>query len=83
MKGRACRSTASNAPRYRRFNGLGRALLSGQCDAALAGAVNVLTQPQMFIAMDKQGILSRTGTNATFSSKLDGKTRAMDVACCC
>lgn len=52
-----------------------RALLSGQCDVALAGAVNVLTQPQMFIAMDKQGILSRSGTNATFSSKLDGKTR--------
>lgn len=52
-----------------------RALLSGQCDVALAGAVNVLTQPQMFIAMDKEGILSRTGTNATFSSKLDGKTR--------
>lgn len=52
-----------------------RALLSGQCDVALAGAVNVLTQPQMFIAMDKQGILSRSGTNATFSSNLDGKTR--------
>ncbi|UTT88459.1 hypothetical protein NDA17_000618 [Ustilago hordei] len=52
-----------------------RALLSGQCDAALAGAVNVLTQPQMFIAMDKQGILSHSGTNMTFSSKLDGKTR--------
>ncbi|SJX66636.1 related to Polyketide synthase [Sporisorium reilianum f. sp. reilianum] len=52
-----------------------QALLSGQCDVALAGAVNVLTQPQMFIAMDKQGILSRSGTNATFSSKLDGKTR--------
>ncbi|KAJ1018553.1 hypothetical protein NDA16_004835 [Ustilago loliicola] len=52
-----------------------RALLSGQCDVALAGAVNVLTQPQMFIAMDKEGILSRSGTNATFSSKLDGKTR--------
>ncbi|SPO31862.1 related to Polyketide synthase [Ustilago trichophora] len=52
-----------------------RALLSGQCDVALAGAVNVLTQPQIFIAMDKEGILSRSGTNATFSSKLDGKTR--------
>ncbi|KAJ9477232.1 Polyketide synthase [Pseudozyma hubeiensis] len=52
-----------------------RALLSGQCDVALAGAVNVLTQPQMFIAMDKQGILSHSGTNATFSSKHDGKTR--------
>ncbi|GAC94994.1 polyketide synthase [Pseudozyma hubeiensis SY62] len=52
-----------------------RALLSGQCDVALAGAVNVLTQPQMFIAMDKQGILSRSGTNATFSSRHDGKTR--------
>uniref|UniRef100_V5EPC7 Polyketide synthase n=1 Tax=Kalmanozyma brasiliensis (strain GHG001) TaxID=1365824 RepID=V5EPC7_KALBG len=52
-----------------------RALLSGQCDVALTGAVTVLTQPQMFIAMDKEGILSRTGTNATFSSKLDGKTR--------
>ncbi|CDW98805.1 hypothetical protein, partial [Sporisorium scitamineum] len=52
-----------------------QALLSGQCDVALAGAVNVLTQPQMFIAMDKEGILSRSGTNATFSSKLDGMTR--------
>ncbi|SNX88096.1 related to Polyketide synthase [Melanopsichium pennsylvanicum] len=52
-----------------------RALLSGQCDVALAGAVNVLTQPQMFIAMDKEGVLSRSGTNATFSAKLDGKTR--------
>ena len=52
-----------------------QALLSGQCDVALAGAVNVLTQPQMFIAMEKEGILSHSGTNATFSSKLDGKTR--------
>ncbi|GAC71165.1 animal-type fatty acid synthase and related proteins [Moesziomyces antarcticus T-34] len=52
-----------------------RALLSGQCDVALTGAVNVMTQPQMFIAMDKQGMLSHSGTNLTFSSKHDGATR--------
>ncbi|SPO49180.1 related to Polyketide synthase [Moesziomyces antarcticus] len=52
-----------------------RALLSGQCDVALTGAVNLMTQPQMFVAMDKQGILSHSGTNMTFSSKHDGATR--------
>ncbi|PWY98388.1 ketoacyl-synt-domain-containing protein [Testicularia cyperi] len=52
-----------------------RALLSNQCDVALAGAVCVITQPQMFIAMDKDGHLSTTGTNATFSHRHDGMTR--------
>ncbi|KAJ3177597.1 hypothetical protein HDU87_004350 [Geranomyces variabilis] len=52
------------------------ALLTHQCDSALAGGTNVLTQPQMMIAFEKAGLLSPTGQNKTFDDSVDGRCRA-------
>ncbi|KAJ3147276.1 hypothetical protein HDU86_008043 [Geranomyces michiganensis] len=52
------------------------ALLTRQCDSALAGGTNVLTQPQMMIAFEKAGLLSPTGQNKTFDDSVDGRCRA-------
>ncbi|KAJ3134303.1 hypothetical protein HDU90_005169 [Geranomyces variabilis] len=52
------------------------ALLTRQCDSALAGGTNVLTQPQMMIAFEKAGLLSPAGQNKTFDDSVDGRCRA-------
>jgi acyl transferase domain-containing protein len=52
------------------------ALRAGQCDTALAGAVTVVTQPQVFIGMQTDGLLSSSTTNnATFDASNDGAVR--------
>ncbi|KAK0552226.1 polyketide beta-ketoacyl-synthase [Tilletia horrida] len=55
------------------------ALRANQCDAALAGGVTYLTQPQMFIGLDKDGLLSHSGHNYTFGSNNDGTVRGEGV----
>ena len=55
------------------------ALRAHQCDSALAGGVTILTQPQMFIGMDKDGLLSHSGKNASFTSANDGAVRGDGV----
>ncbi|KAN0063264.1 polyketide beta-ketoacyl-synthase [Thecaphora frezii] len=55
------------------------ALRAHQCDSALAGGVTFLTQPQMFIGMDKDGLLSHTGQNRTFCVGNDGAVRGDGV----
>jgi acyl transferase domain-containing protein len=56
------------------------ALRSGQCDTALAGAVSVATQPQVFIGMQVDGLLSTSsGNNATFDVSNDGAVRGDGV----
>lgn len=55
------------------------ALLNKQCDAALAGGVNILTQPQMFIGLQRAGLLSPTGQSRTFDENVDGICRGDGV----
>ncbi|SPO38558.1 uncharacterized protein PSFLO_04036 [Pseudozyma flocculosa] len=55
------------------------ALRAHQCDSALAGGVTFITQPQMFIGMDKDGLLSHGAQNRTFCSGNDGAVRGDGV----
>ena len=50
-------------------------LRSGRCDIALAGGVNVLTDPAAFIAFSKAGMLSQTGRISTFDERANGYVR--------
>ncbi|PWN53788.1 ketoacyl-synt-domain-containing protein [Violaceomyces palustris] len=48
------------------------ALISKQCDSALAGGVNIITQPQMFVGLEKAGLLSMDGRTRVFDDSADG-----------
>ncbi|KAF8271958.1 hypothetical protein EI94DRAFT_1796609 [Lactarius quietus] len=52
-----------------------RALLNGDCNAALAGGVNVITSPDMFIGLDRAHFLSPTGQCKAFDASADGYCR--------
>ncbi|MBB5953773.1 acyl transferase domain-containing protein/pimeloyl-ACP methyl ester carboxylesterase/nucleoside-diphosphate-sugar epimerase/SAM-dependent methyltransferase [Saccharothrix tamanrassetensis] len=52
-----------------------RALLSGECEMALAGGVNVLLSPGLFVAFDSSGMLARDGRCKTFDADADGYGR--------
>ncbi|KAJ3146308.1 hypothetical protein HDU89_006294 [Geranomyces variabilis] len=47
----------------------------GKCKAAVAGGVSVLTQPQIFIGLDRGYFLSKTGQCKTFDDSGDGYSR--------
>lgn len=51
------------------------ALRNKQCDAALAGGVNIMTQPQMFMGYERAGLLSPTGESRPFEDDVDGVCR--------
>jgi acyl transferase domain-containing protein len=51
-------------------------LLSAKCNVALAGGVNVLTQPQISIGLDRGFFLSATGQCKTFDDGADGYCRS-------
>lgn len=55
-------------------------LLHGKADAILTGGVNVLTQPQIFIGLDRGFFLSATGQCKTLDDKGDGYSRADALA---
>ncbi|EPQ28951.1 uncharacterized protein PFL1_03751 [Pseudozyma flocculosa PF-1] len=55
-------------------------LAAGKCDAAIAGGVNVLTQPQIFIGLDRGFFLNSTGQCKTFDEGGDGYSRADAVS---
>jgi 3-oxoacyl-(acyl-carrier-protein) synthase len=51
------------------------ALHSGECTAALAGGVNLITSPALHQNLDKGGFLSPTGPSKSFDAKADGYCR--------
>ncbi|MEU6153492.1 SDR family NAD(P)-dependent oxidoreductase [Actinosynnema sp. NPDC047251] len=52
-----------------------RALRSGECDVALAGGVNVLLSPGLFVAFQSSGMLSEDGRCRTFDDAAAGYGR--------
>ncbi|CAM2145834.1 Polyketide synthase PksN [Paraburkholderia tropica] len=44
----------------------------GTCDMALAGGVNTIILPEVYISFDKAGALSKEGKCKTFSNRADG-----------
>ncbi|HEY3366496.1 MAG TPA: SDR family NAD(P)-dependent oxidoreductase [Symbiobacteriaceae bacterium] len=48
---------------------------NGDCDLAIAGGINVMVSPMLFIAFSKAGMLSRDGTCKTFDKRANGYVR--------
>ncbi|KXT12258.1 hypothetical protein AC579_2039 [Pseudocercospora musae] len=57
-----------------------RALLTGDCRAAVAGGVNVITSPDMYLGLDKARFLSPTGQCKAFDKAADGYCRSEGCA---
>lgn len=57
-----------------------QAIRAGECDAALAGGVNVILSPTGFLAFGKSGMLSPDGRCKTFDHRADGYVRGEGVA---
>ena len=55
-------------------------LAAGKCNAAVAGGINILTQPQIFIGLDRGFFLNSTGQCKTFDDGGDGYSRADAVS---
>ncbi|KAJ8496323.1 hypothetical protein ONZ45_g12501 [Pleurotus djamor] len=53
-----------------------RALINGDCKAALVGGVNVISSPDMMLGLDKARFLSPTGQCKPFDSSADGYSRS-------
>ncbi|KDQ50552.1 hypothetical protein JAAARDRAFT_583047 [Jaapia argillacea MUCL 33604] len=53
-----------------------RALINGDCNAALAGGVNVITSPDMYLGLDRGHFLSPTGQCKAFDASADGYSRS-------
>ncbi|CBF89312.1 hypothetical protein AN0523.2 [Aspergillus nidulans FGSC A4] len=52
-----------------------KAILSGECDASLAGGVNVITSPEWYQNLDGASFLSPTGQCKPFDAAADGYCR--------
>ncbi|WP_338932817.1 SDR family NAD(P)-dependent oxidoreductase [Streptomyces netropsis] len=55
------------------------AIRHGDCDVALAGGVNVMASPTLFVDMSQAGMLSPDGRCRTFDARADGFARAEGV----
>ncbi|KID61089.1 polyketide synthetase PksP, partial [Metarhizium hybridum] len=55
-------------------------LWAGDCDVAIAGGTNILTNPDNWAGLDRAHFLSRTGNCKTFDDGADGYCRAESVA---
>ncbi|KAK7035442.1 polyketide beta-ketoacyl-synthase [Paramarasmius palmivorus] len=53
-----------------------RALSNGDCNAAVAGGVNVIASPDMMLGLDRAHFLSPTGQCKPFDSSADGYSRS-------
>ncbi|KAF7327230.1 hypothetical protein MKEN_00300100 [Mycena kentingensis (nom. inval.)] len=53
-----------------------RALMNGDCNAALVGGVNSISSPDMFLGLDRGHFLSPTGQCKAFDASADGYSRA-------
>lgn len=53
-----------------------QSLRSGESDLALAGGVNVITSPEMFISLSRMGALAPDGRSKTFAANADGYGRS-------
>lgn len=53
-----------------------RALQAGDCNMALAGAVNIIASPRYHMSFDHAGMLSQKGNCSTFDEAADGYVRA-------
>ncbi|KAJ3781238.1 thiolase-like protein, partial [Lentinula aff. detonsa] len=56
-----------------------QSLLLHECDAAVAGAANMLTSPEMYLGLSKGYFISNTGGCRTFDESADGYCRAEGV----
>ncbi|GAA4092688.1 hypothetical protein GCM10022248_73920 [Nonomuraea soli] len=52
-----------------------RAIEAGECEAAIAGGVNLTLSPGLYIAFGKSGMISDDGTCKTFDERADGYGR--------
>ncbi|KAM3420466.1 hypothetical protein BST61_g3735 [Cercospora zeina] len=57
-----------------------RALVAGDCRAAIAGGVNIITSPDMYLGLDKAHFLSPTGQCKAFDETADGYCRSEGCA---
>lgn len=55
------------------------ALVTGDCEMALAGGGNIMSGPQMFAGLSRGGFVSPTGACKTFSDDADGYCRGEGV----
>ncbi|KAJ5648800.1 uncharacterized protein N7484_002523 [Penicillium longicatenatum] len=55
-------------------------LSNGECDTAIAGGVNILTNPDIFTGLSRGHFLSTTGQCKAFDEAADGYCRAEGVA---
>ncbi|KAF4596739.1 Type I Iterative Polyketide synthase (PKS) [Pleurotus pulmonarius] len=53
-----------------------RALMNGDCNAAMVGGVNVIASPDMMIGLDRGHFLSPTGQCKAFDASADGYSRS-------
>lgn len=53
-----------------------RALQAGDCTAAIAGGVNIITNPDMYLGLNRAHFLSPTGQCKSFDASADGYSRA-------
>ncbi|KAJ7604989.1 putative polyketide synthase [Roridomyces roridus] len=53
-----------------------RALMNGDCDAALVGGVNTITSPDIFLGLDRGHFLSPAGQCKPFDASADGYSRS-------
>lgn len=57
-----------------------RALAAGECRAAVAGGVNVITSPDMYLGLERAHFLSPTGQCKAFDKAADGYCRSEGCA---
>ncbi|KAJ5799242.1 polyketide synthase [Penicillium psychrosexuale] len=53
-----------------------RSIIAGDCRAALVGAVNIITSPDMYLGLDRAHFLSPSGQCKAFDASADGYCRA-------